>query len=63
MEYAVKGETRDGRIVILACGFDSYQDAEDHPVKMSDWNVYGSNSSHPADGGRRMKPADRGRPK
>jgi hypothetical protein len=37
MEYAVKGETRDGRITILARGFASYEDAEDHPVKMSDW--------------------------
>ena len=37
MEYAVKGETPDGRIMILARGFDSYEDAEDHPVKMSDW--------------------------
>jgi hypothetical protein len=37
MEYVVKAETRDGRITILARGFDSYEDAEDHPVKMSSW--------------------------
>ena len=37
MEYAVKGETRDGRIMILKRGFVTYEAAEDHPVKMSDW--------------------------
>jgi hypothetical protein len=37
MEYAVKAETRDGRITILKRGFVSYEAAEDHPVKMSDW--------------------------
>jgi hypothetical protein len=37
MEYAVKGETVDGRITILKRGFVSYEAAEDHPVKMSDW--------------------------
>jgi hypothetical protein len=37
MEYAVKGETPDGRITILKRGFVSYEAAEDHPVKMSDW--------------------------
>ena len=37
MEYAVKGETLDGRITILRRGFVSYEAAEDHPVKMSDW--------------------------
>jgi hypothetical protein len=37
MEYAVKAETRDGEITILRRGFVSYEDAEDHPVKMSDW--------------------------
>jgi len=28
---------RDGRIAILKRGFVSYEAAEDHPVKMSDW--------------------------
>jgi hypothetical protein len=37
MEYAVKGETRDGAVTILKRGFMSYEEAEDHPVKMSDW--------------------------
>jgi hypothetical protein len=37
MEYAVKAETRDGEITILKRGFVSYEAAEDHPVKMSDW--------------------------
>jgi hypothetical protein len=37
MEYAVKAEARDGEITILKRGFVSYEDAEDHPVKMSDW--------------------------
>jgi hypothetical protein len=37
MEYAVKAEIRDGEITILKRGFVSYEAAEDHPVKMSDW--------------------------
>ena len=37
MEYAVKGESRDGRITTLKRGFVSYEAAEDHPVRMSDW--------------------------
>jgi hypothetical protein len=37
MEYVVKGETPDGRITLLKRGFVSYEAAEDHPVKMSDW--------------------------
>jgi hypothetical protein len=37
MEFVVKGETREGRVVILKRGFDSWDKAEDHPVRMSDW--------------------------
>jgi hypothetical protein len=38
MEFVVKGETREGRIMILKRGFASQDKAEDHPIRMSDWN-------------------------
>src|SRR5689334_22845036 len=37
MEYAVNGETRDGRITIVKRGFASHEEAEDHPIRMSRW--------------------------
>ena len=37
MEYAVKGETRDGRITILKRGFASHEEAEDYPIRLSRW--------------------------
>ena len=37
MEFVVKGETREGRIMILKRGFASRETAEDHPIRMSDW--------------------------
>ena len=37
MEYAVKAETDEGKILILKRGFASQEDAEDHPVQMSRW--------------------------
>ena len=37
MEYVVKAETRDGKIAVLKRGFASKEDAEDHPIRMSDW--------------------------
>jgi hypothetical protein len=37
MEFVVKGETREGRIMILKRGFASQDKAEDHPIRMSDW--------------------------
>jgi len=36
-EYAVKGETNEGVIVILRRGFASQNEAEDHRVTMSQW--------------------------
>ncbi len=38
MEYAVKGERHDGRVTIVARGFVSREDAEDYPIRMSNWN-------------------------
>jgi hypothetical protein len=37
MEYAVKAETDEGKILILKRGFASQEGAEDHPVQMSRW--------------------------
>ena len=37
MEFVVKGETREGRIMILKRGFASQDKAEGHPIRMSDW--------------------------
>jgi hypothetical protein len=37
MEYAVKGETRHGRIMILIRGFSSREEAEDYRIRMSRW--------------------------
>jgi hypothetical protein len=37
MEYAVKGETPKGEITIVKRGFGSQEEAEDHPIRMSDW--------------------------
>ncbi|MBV8804885.1 MAG: hypothetical protein JO042_07555 [Sinobacteraceae bacterium] len=37
MEYAVKAETRDGRIMIVKRGFASQEEAEDHPIRMARW--------------------------
>jgi hypothetical protein len=41
MEYAVKGERRDGRITIVKRGFISRDEAEDHPIRMSRWKRFG----------------------
>ena len=37
MEYAVKAETHEGKIMMLRRGFQSRETAEDHPVQMSLW--------------------------
>jgi urea transport system ATP-binding protein len=37
MEYAVKGERHDGRVTIVARGFVSREDAEDYPIRLSNW--------------------------
>ena len=37
MEYAVKAETHEGKVLILKRGFASQEEAEDHPVRMSHW--------------------------
>ena len=37
MEYAVKAERHDGRVTIVARGFVSREDAEDYPVRLSNW--------------------------
>jgi hypothetical protein len=37
MEYAVKAETHEGKILILQRGFASQEEAEDHPIQMSLW--------------------------
>jgi hypothetical protein len=37
MEYAVKGERRDGSITIVKRGFICRDEAEDHPIRMSRW--------------------------
>jgi hypothetical protein len=36
-EYAVKGETAEGIVVILRRGFATQNEAEDHRVTMSQW--------------------------
>lgn len=36
-EYAVKGETFEGKVMTLRRGFGSRDDAEDHPVQMKLW--------------------------
>ncbi len=35
MEYVVKGESPDGRITIVKRGFRSREEAEDHPIRLS----------------------------
>ena len=37
MEYVVKAETREDNIAVLKRGFASKEEAEDHPIRMSDW--------------------------
>ena len=37
MEYVVKAQSRDGKIAVLKRGFASKEEAEDHPIRMSDW--------------------------
>jgi hypothetical protein len=37
MEYAVKAETHEGKVLILRRGFASHKDAEDHQIQMSLW--------------------------
>jgi hypothetical protein len=37
MEYVVMGETPEGEITIIKRGFASQEEAEDHPIRMSDW--------------------------
>jgi hypothetical protein len=37
VEYAVKAETHQGKVLILRRGFASQEEAEDHPVRMSHW--------------------------
>jgi hypothetical protein len=37
MEYAVIGQKHDGDLVTLQAGFASREDAEGHPVKLSEW--------------------------
>lgn len=37
MEFAIKGETKDGGILMLRRGFPTRDAAEDHPIQMSLW--------------------------
>ena len=37
MEYAVKAETDEGKVLILKRGFASQEEAEAHPIRMSHW--------------------------
>jgi hypothetical protein len=37
MEYAVKAETHEGKVLTLRRGFASQEEAEDHPIQMSRW--------------------------
>lgn len=37
MEYAVRVETKEGDVVTLKRGFPSRSDAEDYPVRLSQW--------------------------
>ena len=37
MEYAVKAETDEGKVLILKRGFASHEKAEDFPIQMSLW--------------------------
>jgi hypothetical protein len=37
MEYAVKAETHEGKVMVLRRGFASKEEAEDHPIKMLLW--------------------------
>jgi hypothetical protein len=37
LEYAVKAETHDGKVVTLREGFPSRAAAEDFPVRLSKW--------------------------
>jgi hypothetical protein len=37
LEYAVKAETFQGKVMILRRGFSTAEAAEDHPVQMSLW--------------------------
>ena len=37
MEYAIKVETLEGKVLILRRGFASQEEAEDHPIRMSHW--------------------------
>ena len=37
MEYAVKAETYEGKVLTLRRGFASQEEAEDHPIQMSRW--------------------------
>jgi hypothetical protein len=37
IEYAVRAETHEGKVMTLRSGFGSAEDAEDHPVLMALW--------------------------
>jgi hypothetical protein len=37
VEYVVKAETHEGKILILRRGFASEEEAEDYPIQMSLW--------------------------
>ena len=37
MEYAVKAETKEGDVITLRRGFQTRDDAEDYPVRLSQW--------------------------
>ena len=37
MEYAVVAQKHDGDLVTLQAGFGSREDAEDYPIKLSEW--------------------------
>ena len=53
MEYVVKGETREGEITIVKRGFASQEEAEDHPIRMSDWKRVWVEALHPNNPTRR----------
>ena len=37
MEYAVKAETEEGKVLVLKRGFASHEKAEDFSIQMSRW--------------------------
>jgi hypothetical protein len=61
-EYCIKGETKNGRTVIVRRGFVSKTAAEDHPVQLSNWQrvwVEPVSKPKPAPKPDQLRPKDR----